>query len=286
MPNTDNSKKLDKDGKPKPSPDAVMVFGRWAIPGKNNAVQEKAQREAKRMGSTPGNNKPVMVDGKKMGWTIINGKPVLVDWGSVAGEKKVGPKGGKKETKAKQEEKDLNKAAKRKVADAEADSQSRERVAKAKELERLNQQIDKLSLELDEKRQSEVKDDTELKILQRALQQLLQKRNTLNKNFSEHTMSHIEYTEKRGYKEPLDLSQVPEVWASYKDSHCFSCLNKREYCDCDKHSEHAEAFLPYMDTATAPGNAARMKRGKGWDAYSETHCLKCLNLKTFCTCTK
>jgi hypothetical protein len=49
-------------------------------------------------------NKPFIdpKTGKKMGWAIKDGKPVAVEWGSVAGEKKVGPK---KSAKAKKGEK-------------------------------------------------------------------------------------------------------------------------------------------------------------------------------------
>jgi hypothetical protein len=81
-----------------------MVFGTCRKVGQNpnddkdfdsskkTKDEEKNEAEAKKQGSDVKNNKPVMVDGKKMGWAVKNGKPVMVEWGSVAGEKKVGPK--------------------------------------------------------------------------------------------------------------------------------------------------------------------------------------------------
>ena len=59
---------------------------------KKTKQEEEGEAEAKKQGSNVKSNKPVMVNGKKMGWAIKGGKPVLVEWGSVAGEKKVGPK--------------------------------------------------------------------------------------------------------------------------------------------------------------------------------------------------
>lgn len=59
---------------------------------KKTKQEEEGEAEAKKQGSDVKSNKPVMVNGKKMGWAVKNGKPVLVEWGSVAGEKKVGPK--------------------------------------------------------------------------------------------------------------------------------------------------------------------------------------------------
>ena len=59
---------------------------------KKSKQEEEAEAEAKKQGSDVKNNKPFMVNGKKMGWAVKNGKPVMVEWGSVAGEKKVGPK--------------------------------------------------------------------------------------------------------------------------------------------------------------------------------------------------
>jgi hypothetical protein len=63
---------------------------------KKTKQEEEAEGEAKKQGSDAKSNKPVMVNGKKMGWAIKNGKPVMVEWGSVAGEKKVGPKAAAK----------------------------------------------------------------------------------------------------------------------------------------------------------------------------------------------
>jgi hypothetical protein len=81
------------------------VFGVCRKVGGNNPQDEKdfdsskksdeekaAEAEAKKQGSDVKNNKPVVVNGKKMGWAIKGGKPVMVEWGSVSGEKKVGPK--------------------------------------------------------------------------------------------------------------------------------------------------------------------------------------------------
>lgn len=60
--------------------------------GKKSSQEEGAEAEAKKQGSEFKNNKQVTVNGKKMGWAMKGGKPVMVEWGSVAGEKKVGPK--------------------------------------------------------------------------------------------------------------------------------------------------------------------------------------------------
>ena len=68
-------------------------------PSKKTKQEEGNESEAKKQGSDVKNNKPVTVNGKKMGWAIKNGKPVMVEWGSVAGEKKVGPKGTAKPKK-------------------------------------------------------------------------------------------------------------------------------------------------------------------------------------------
>ena len=55
--------------------------------------QEKTlKNQAKKEGSAFENNKVVSAGGKKYGWAMKGGKPVMVTWGSVAGEKKVGPK--------------------------------------------------------------------------------------------------------------------------------------------------------------------------------------------------
>jgi len=59
---------------------------------KKTKQEEAGEAEAKKQGSDVKNNKPLMVGNRKMGWAVKGGKPVLVEWGSVAGEKKVGPK--------------------------------------------------------------------------------------------------------------------------------------------------------------------------------------------------
>jgi hypothetical protein len=70
--------------------------------------QEKGIEEAgAKAKSDVKSNKPFIdpKTGKKMGWAIKDGKPVAVEWGSVAGQKKVGPKAagaaGKKPKKPK-----------------------------------------------------------------------------------------------------------------------------------------------------------------------------------------
>jgi len=79
-----------------------MVFGKcrstkkdgdWDS-NKKTKDEEDSEAQAKKEGSNFQNNKMVkdIKSGKKMGWAMKNGKPVLVEWGSVAGEKKVGPK--------------------------------------------------------------------------------------------------------------------------------------------------------------------------------------------------
>ena len=90
-----------------PAPDACpegekMVFGVCRKVGgsgekdfdssKKTSQEEGVEAEAKKQGSEFKNNKQVTVNGKKMGWAMKGGKPVMVEWGSVAGEKKVGPK--------------------------------------------------------------------------------------------------------------------------------------------------------------------------------------------------
>jgi len=62
-------------------------------------MEEKLEKAAKAQGSDPTNNKKVVIDGKAYGWAIQGGKPIMVEWGSVAGEKKVGPKKKKEEKK-------------------------------------------------------------------------------------------------------------------------------------------------------------------------------------------
>jgi hypothetical protein len=59
---------------------------------KDTEQEKKIGEEAKKQKSTFDSNKPVTMNGKKYGWAKKNGKAVLVEWGSVAGEKKVGPK--------------------------------------------------------------------------------------------------------------------------------------------------------------------------------------------------
>lgn len=82
-----------------------MVFGVCRKPGEKQGdkefdsgsktkQEEELEGEAKKQGSDAKNNKMIkdVKSGKKLGWAIKDGKPVLVEWGSVAGEKKVGPK--------------------------------------------------------------------------------------------------------------------------------------------------------------------------------------------------
>lgn len=81
-------------------PNQKMVFGvcrRVNATGEqqvgDDTDQEKAlKNQAKKEGSAFENNKAVSAGGKKYGWAMKGGKPVMVTWGSVAGEKKVGPK--------------------------------------------------------------------------------------------------------------------------------------------------------------------------------------------------
>lgn len=86
-------------GEPCP-PGFKMVFGvcrklrngsgDWS-PNETDREKDLANR-AQSQGSNFQNNKAVTSDGKKFGWAMKGGKPVIVEWGSVAGEKKVGPK--------------------------------------------------------------------------------------------------------------------------------------------------------------------------------------------------
>lgn len=82
-----------------------MIFGMCRKPGekkgekdfdssKKTKQEEEGEAEAKKQGSNFKNNKMIkdVKSGKKLGWAMKDGKPVLVEWGSVAGEKKVGPK--------------------------------------------------------------------------------------------------------------------------------------------------------------------------------------------------
>lgn len=58
---------------------------------KEKSAQEKElEAAAKSQGSSPTNNRKVVINGKSYGWAIQGGKPIMVEWGSVAGEKKVG----------------------------------------------------------------------------------------------------------------------------------------------------------------------------------------------------
>jgi hypothetical protein len=82
-----------------------MVFGACRKPGKSQdgkdfdsdkktAQETELEGQAKKAGSSFENNKMIkdIKSGKKFGWARKNGKLVMVEWGSVAGEKKVGPK--------------------------------------------------------------------------------------------------------------------------------------------------------------------------------------------------
>ena len=79
-------------------PGERVVFGKCSK-GDNmgNKQIDEAQKKERASTKAADNSKPVMVNGKKMGWAIQGGKKVLVDWGSVSGEKKVGPKPAAKE---------------------------------------------------------------------------------------------------------------------------------------------------------------------------------------------
>ncbi len=60
--------------------------------------EEEVEAAGAKAGSDEKSNKPFIdpKTGKKMGWAIKDGKKVAVEWGSVAGEKKVGPKKSEK----------------------------------------------------------------------------------------------------------------------------------------------------------------------------------------------
>lgn len=73
-----------KPQQPKPQEKPQGAFGA------KTAQEEKLEKAAKAQGSSPDNNKKVMIDGKAYGWAIKGGKPIMVEWGSVAGIKKVG----------------------------------------------------------------------------------------------------------------------------------------------------------------------------------------------------
>jgi|GEM_PF-5453586 len=79
-----------------------MIFGKcrstkkdgdWDS-NKKTKGEEESEAQAKKEGSEFKNNKMIqdVKSGKKFGWAMKGGKPVMVEWGSVAGEKKVGPK--------------------------------------------------------------------------------------------------------------------------------------------------------------------------------------------------
>lgn len=91
---------MGPDGKPKKKEEKQQ----------KSPMEEKLEKAAKAQGSDAANNKKVVIDGKAYGWAIQNGKPIMVAWGSVAGEKKVGPKKPKEKDKDK-EEKPKDKAA-------------------------------------------------------------------------------------------------------------------------------------------------------------------------------
>jgi hypothetical protein len=62
---------------------------------KKTKQEEEIEGAAKKQGvdiNSKLNKKAITIGGKKYGMAIKNGKIVLVEWGSVAGEKKVGPK--------------------------------------------------------------------------------------------------------------------------------------------------------------------------------------------------
>lgn len=106
-------------------------------------MEEKLEKAAKAQGSDASNNKKVMIDGKAYGWAIQNGKPIMVAWGSVAGEKKVGPKKPKDK-----EEKPKDKAAieaQIKAQEANLEKQVNEAGRKA-----IQKQIDELRKKLKE----------------------------------------------------------------------------------------------------------------------------------------
>jgi hypothetical protein len=87
-------------------PDEKMIFGMCRSTktnpkddkdfdsSKKTKQEEEGEAQAKKEGSEFKNNKMIkdVKSGKKLGWAMKDGKPVLVEWGSVAGEKKVGPK--------------------------------------------------------------------------------------------------------------------------------------------------------------------------------------------------
>jgi hypothetical protein len=77
------------------APGEKMTFGVCRKVGdsqKAASEEELVGKKAEKEGSKFENNKAVTMGKKKYGWAMKNGKPVMVEWGSIAGEKKVGPK--------------------------------------------------------------------------------------------------------------------------------------------------------------------------------------------------
>jgi hypothetical protein len=77
------------------APGEKMTFGVCRKVGdsqKAASEEELVGKKAQKEGSKVENNKAVTMGKKKYGWAMKGGKPVMVEWGSVAGEKKVGPK--------------------------------------------------------------------------------------------------------------------------------------------------------------------------------------------------
>ena len=58
---------------------------------KKTKQETDVETEGAKQKSDVKSNKAFSKDGKRYGWAMKNGKPVVVEWGSVAGEKKVGP---------------------------------------------------------------------------------------------------------------------------------------------------------------------------------------------------
>jgi len=84
--------------------------------------EEEVEAAGAKAGSDEKSNKPFIdpKTGKKMGWAIKDGKKVAVEWGSVAGEKKVGPK--KSEEKKKEKKKDKPQGQTAQLAQAASDA--------------------------------------------------------------------------------------------------------------------------------------------------------------------
>lgn len=79
------------DTQEQPKPEGQGAGGEKPKKQEKSAQEEKLEAAAKAQGSSPDNNKKVVIDGKAYGWAIQNGKPIMVEWGAVAGIKKVGP---------------------------------------------------------------------------------------------------------------------------------------------------------------------------------------------------